>query len=119
MHFGSLLAATLLLCSPIAPAQLPNDCALVATEAAARLVKTGVWVQVMHVTFLEGPSGPAGHAICVWQLPTSNKIEMYDQYFVAPHGASTELDTESHDATEIGKAIGKRFSVVIFEAHFL
>jgi len=116
-HFSPLTAAQRRGPSPY---DLPGDCAIVAAEAASRLLATGAWVKVMHITFLAVDRRGvqiAGHAITAWQMPGGTHIFIYDEYILG--GGSVELDTASHDCAEITRKFSRLTHTLIFESRFV
>jgi hypothetical protein len=96
------------------PRDLPNDCAIVATEAAARLAATGVWTQVIFLKYFEPQTKRIyGHALVVWQPPTAHIVCIYDAT------GTYDLATEKHDPAEIGKLWAVNEHVFLLDAHFL
>ena len=110
------LAATLVLAA--APAQaIRNDCAIVATEATARLLGAGVWTREFRIVFVDPKTGEKlGHAMTVWQPPTSKKIHIYDEAII---DGTWQLDTESTDIADVVRAFMLRSKLVVVSAHYV
>lgn len=57
--------------------QLPNECAIIATEAYERLRVTGVWVRLVHMELLiDGVT--SGHMVVAWQPSPNSPMMFYD-----------------------------------------
>jgi len=96
------------------PQDLPNDCVIVATEAASRLAATGVWTRVLICRFFSPLTGKIfTHALVVWQPPTARFVCIYDW------NGTFELETTQHDCKSVADAFGKCAHLVILEAHYL
>ncbi len=77
---------------------LPNDCAIVATEAYHRVAPAAKWARLLHLDL----SATEGHMVCVWQLTPHDPILLYDKFYL---GSQTlELQTAQHDAKVIAAA---------------
>lgn len=93
---------------------LPNDCLIVASEAASRLAATGAWTRIVLIRFYNPRTKLTfSHALAVWQPPTAKAICVYDW-----HG-TIELGTELHDYNNIAADFCKRANLRLIEAHFL
>ena len=101
--------------APPSPRDLPNDCAIVASEAASRLAATGAWTRVIFVEYGDPRLGRlCGHALVVWQPPATHTLCIYD--------ASGTLDLETHardDADAVGREWAKDEKVFFLAAHYL
>lgn|GEM_PF-5282196 len=99
--------------------RMRNDCAIVATEAAARLQRTGCWTRILTINYVDR-SDPRQiqrcHAMTVWQPRAAAKIYIYDQALI---DATAELNTESHDATTIGQIFAARWNLTFIGARFV
>jgi hypothetical protein len=63
------------------PIDLPNDCGIVATEAASRLLATGVWTRIVALKFIcDGQV--LEHALVVWLPPTTSHVWAYDEFLL-------------------------------------
>ena len=100
------------------PRDLPNDCAIVASEAASRLAATGAWTRIMRITLITRDGHVAGHAITVWIPPTATHVWFYDQYLLGG-GGSLDLDISERDTCAIAIAIQAKLHILIPEAHFI
>lgn len=93
---------------------IPADCGIVASEAAARLASTGVWTRVLFCSFYEPQQHRLFHHIlCVWQPATAKSICAYDD------NGTFDLDTEDHDCKSVALALARRIHVVMLEAYYL
>jgi hypothetical protein len=94
---------------------LGNDCAIVATEANARLATSAIWSQIIFIRFLDFKNlSIAGHALTVWQIHDGGVILIYDE------NGAVELETHSRVANDIAAALNKRNPrQPIFAAHFV
>lgn len=100
--------------SPPTPADLPADCAIIASEAASRLSASGAWVRIIFITFIDPRDGKVyGHALCVWQPPTTNSICIYDR------NGTLDLDVASHEVWPVAIAYARAIHVTLLQAHFL
>jgi hypothetical protein len=63
------------------PLDLPNDCGIVATEAASRLSATGSWTRIVQIRLVRDGK-TTGHSIVVWQPPTARHIWAYDEFLL-------------------------------------
>jgi hypothetical protein len=63
------------------PLDLPNDCGIVASEAASRLMATGAWTRIVQLKFSEHGQLLV-HAIVVWRPPTTSHVWAYDEYLL-------------------------------------
>jgi hypothetical protein len=101
----------------ISSRDLPNDCAIIATEAAARLMRAGVWVKILNIAYVDLETRSiVRHDLTVWQPPAAKQINVYDLSILK---GTAELETESHDAKQISAALAKRNDVAIADAYFL
>ena len=100
------------------PRDLPNDCEIVASEAASRIAATGAWVRIMHLTIRTREGLVAGHAVTVYQPPTCRNLAFYDQYIISG-GGTVNLGIESRDAKVIAEAITRTTGPPVLEAHFI
>lgn len=111
-----LLALILSLSACNAPqGALPNDCAIVATEAEARLLYTAAWSRVALLRFFwTGTWERAGHVVIVWQVTEGGEVMAYDA------DGTLALETRSQDINDIKAALNKIDpSRLIYEARFL
>lgn len=94
---------------------LPNDCAIVATEASARLGTSAAWSQVLLVKFIDVKTmRVSSHVMIAWQIHKDGAILIYDSDGTLP------LDTHSQSAFDIAAAINKvNPKQPIFEAKFV
>lgn len=83
---------------PVAPADSSarNDCLIVATETYARLKKTAYWARIAGFAYSKGEPG---HAVVLFQPTKSSTVWLYDAT------GSRDLQTQSHDLSELAKAI--------------
>ena len=96
-----------------APEILPNRCAIVATEAAARLAKTGAWTRILFIHFIEPGTGELlGHAVVVWQPPTSTQNCVYDE--AGTHDLNTSIREPGPIAAQLSKRLRKRIVAAKF-----
>ena len=95
--------------------ELPNDCAITATEAYARLGTSAVWSQILFVRFIDIETFRVfGHTFAVWQIHKDGAILIYDESGAIP------LDTHSHEPNDIAAALNKlNPSQPIFRAQFI
>jgi hypothetical protein len=75
---------------------VPNDCAIVATEAYHRVAPAASWARLLHIDYQDG-----AHMICAWQLRANDPVLVYDIFFLS--GATLELPTARRDAEVIAK----------------
>jgi len=94
---------------------LPNDCAILATEANARLATSAAWSQVLFIQVFDFKKlRTFGHALAVWQIHKDGAIIVYDGTGAA------DLKTHSHQANDIAVELNKlNPTQPIFEAHFI
>jgi hypothetical protein len=99
------------------PAPLPNSCAIIATEASARLRHAGVWTRMIHVNYREqGSHANCGHMMTVWQPFPGSEILIYDDYFLR---STYELHTRRQNAAAIAHEFAKLKHVDVVTAYFL
>jgi hypothetical protein len=97
--------------------RLPNDCAILATRAYARL-HAAYWVKIFSFRLeIADPAGNGnkillGHALVLWQAFPHSKIHAYDE------SGSVELSTRSHDVKDILAEFQKIMLVPIVDGHF-
>jgi hypothetical protein len=82
------------------PYDLPNDCAIVATEAYARLNDSAAWCHILRFDIIF-PDHVSGHAVCVWQIELGGKVCVYDR------NGTMALETSSRDPRDIVSAMQK------------
>lgn len=93
---------------------LPNDCAIIASEAASRLAATGAWTRIIVIKFSNPRTKVAfSHALAVWQPPTSHVVCTYERF------GMLELRTTRHEPERIGKEWAHIEGVTLIEAHFV
>lgn len=94
---------------------LPNDCAIVATEAEARLLYTAAWSRVALLRFFwTGTWERGGHVVIVWQVTEGGEVMAYDE------NGTLALETRSQDINDIKAALNKADpSKLIYDARFL
>lgn len=93
---------------------LPNDCAIVATEAAARLRNTGAWHRLLVFGYVNLVTGEIrGHALAVWQPIKDSRVFAYDST------GSFELETSSRELKDIAAQLGIVSGCMIVNAHFV
>lgn len=63
------------------PLDLPNDCGIVATEAASRLAATGAWTRIVQIKLIRDGRLTA-HTIVVWRPPTTSHVWAYDDFLL-------------------------------------
>lgn len=104
------------------PRDLPDACAIVASEAASRLAATGAWTRIIHLGLKFGginasAARTGGHAVTVWVPPTCSHIFVYDEFLI---GGAIELNTTSRDCKTICAALQRKLNgVTIIESHFV
>jgi hypothetical protein len=110
----TLLAFFLLSCSAFAN-DLPNDCAIIATEANARLKTSAVWSQVLTIKYFDSENlCIRRHAMTVWQVHKGGTILIYDA------GGTLDLQMHSQKANDIVQALNKlNPTLPILEGHFV
>lgn len=91
---------------------LPNECAIVATEAVARLRKAGIDARILEIAYLQH-FDLSSHAMVVWRLPGSDRIAIYDDYFL---GGTIVLGTNKFDAFHIATSLMVRKHLLIVNA---
>jgi hypothetical protein len=111
----ALFTAVLGFASLTEASDLPNDCAIVATEANARLATSAIWSQVLLVRFIDIKNVQInGHALVVWQIHKDGSILVYDE------SGTVDLDTRSQNPNDIAAALNKRNPLQpIYAAHFI
>ena len=96
------------------PNRLPNDCAILATEANARLAEADVWTRIIFVFFIDPADGRKyGHALTVWQPAGAKQICVYDE-----HG-TVRLTTDSHDPAVIAAELATLTHWKVVDQYFL
>lgn len=96
--------------------QLDNDCAIVASEAAARLSATGAWTKILCIEYDTILQKRFKHDVVVWLPSTATNLQAFDQFFF--HG-SVELGISRKDADVLGRFICQRQNVKFIGAHFV
>jgi hypothetical protein len=93
----------------------PNECELVAAEKEAavraarkRMHRAGIWTRILIVSYADEKNR---HALCLFQ--PHRQICAYDAT------GTVELETSSHDARTIARALGKRVKRPIIGGVFL
>lgn len=91
---------------------LPNDCAIVASEAAGRLRRAGVYARVLQIIFFDHNT-VSRHAIVVWRIPGSDAIAAYDMYLM---NGTEELKTTKFEAPSLAAALMLNQHILILYA---
>lgn len=94
-----------------------NHCAILATRVSSYISKTGSWVRMLHIEFID-KNGFQSHMVTVWQPLVSQRILMYDDYLNSG-GRTMELATKSRDRNDICAAIMSRYKITILLSHYL
>jgi hypothetical protein len=100
----TLIAATLILLASLmpAPAQLDNDCALVATEAFAKISPYAVWSKMLKLSYINLHDKQSyGHVMFCFQPFKGAPIMLYD------NNGTIILTTRQHNAAVIAKELGE------------
>ena len=113
----SLIAAAIMAvsgCVSANPMDLPNDCAIVATEAHSRLRDSAVWDRIIFFKAIDlATLRGFGHAITVWQIEKGGPIYVYDA------AGTIQLKTHSRKLADIITELQDRIPSVLFiEAFF-
>ena len=113
---NTLIAAVMLI-SSACKGDLPNDCAVIATEANARVEHNAAWSRVVFLHFVDLQAHELhGHAVTVWQIHEKSHVLLYDA------SGTIELQTSSRNLSDIVAALNKELrqgGVVVLEAHFI
>lgn len=109
------LAVLLVAISTIQSETLPGSCAIIATQAYAK-VENAYWRELVSYQFIDPENFPSvlGHMICIWQPFEDSTILAYNVRALN----TVELGTKSHDITQIKKALAAR-GLIILNAHFV
>ena len=94
---------------------LPNDCAIIATEANARLSTSAAWTRVLFIKFFNTEKLTiSAHVMTVWQIHKGGSVLVYDD------DGTICLVTHSQKAADIVKElnVGNQ-TQTIFEARFI
>jgi hypothetical protein len=94
---------------------LPNDCALIATQAFSRVEENSAWSRVLMFAYLNLETGlTGGHAVMVWQINDKSAVLMYDR------SGTIELPTHSHELLDVIAEINKLIAPtrIILKAHY-
>lgn len=108
--------AVLLAIASVKSETLPGSCAIVASQAYAK-VEDCYWRVLISMDFIDPDDYPfiIGHMICVWQPFEGSHLLAYN----ITAFETSELNTSSHKLSDIKKAISEKSKLVITDAHFL
>lgn len=89
--------------------RIPNDCLIVALQAAARLVDVVPWVAVMDIDY---GRPKLSHAVCVFELPDGARY-VYDA------NGSQKIQAKSRTAKQMGLAVCRAWKWTCYRAEYL
>ena len=110
------IIALLAMALPTAKAELDNDCALVATEAFAKVAPYACWARLLAFKFIDVAEGKTyGHVMFCWQATRNGRILIYD------HNGTLFLKTHSTNIRDIVTEMNKNAAghLIIIEALWL